>query len=250
MTNKGNVITTHPSFPMYKIYSDLYQCDYIGIEHSDDYTISIDNMLTNVNSKTDLIILANPNSPMGECKNMNSILPLLKTNVPILIDEAYVEFSDNKSFINYINDYPNLIVTRTFSKAFGAAGCRIGMVFSNKKNIELISKFRQMYEISGVSMKYCSHLLDNYDIVDTYIQEVIKEKTKIVQLLQNYEVIDSNCNWVHFNNKQDNKNIIEIFEKHKVLAKFCSIPHDDRKNWCRLTIQPNLSNQKFMKEIV
>jgi len=249
-TNNGNIVTSHPSFPMYKIYSQLYQCDYIGVQHRKDYTISIKEMISKVNSKTDLIILSNPNSPMGEYKKIDSILPLLETHVPVLIDEAYIEFTNYESSIEYISKFPNLIVTRTFSKGFGAAGCRVGMVFSNENNIEMISKFRQMYEISGVSIKYCSHLLDNYDIVDIYIKEVIKEKTKIVQLLKKYEVIDSNCNWIHFNNKQDNKNTIKIFNKHKVLTKFCSIPHDDRKNWCRLTIQPNLSNEKFMKEII
>ena len=107
-----------------------------------------------------------------------------------------------------------------------------------------------MYEISGVSMKYCSHLLDNYDIVDTYIQEVKKEKTKILKLLKNYKVIDSNCNWIHFNNEIDNADVIRIFEKNKVLVKYCKIPNDDRNNWCRMTIQPNLTDEKFMKELI
>ena len=92
--------------------------------------------------------------------------------------------------------------------------------------------------------------MDNYDIVDTYIQEVKKEKTKILKLLKNYKVIDSNCNWIHFNNDIDNKNTKEVFNKHKVLTKFCSIPHDNRKNWCRLTIQPEMSNLNFIKEIL
>ena len=66
-------------------------------------------------------------------------------------------------------------MTRTFSKGFGAAGCRVGMTFSNPHYIENISKFRQMYEISGVSMKYCEFLLNNHHLVDTYIKEVVEE---------------------------------------------------------------------------
>ena len=147
-TDGGRVVTTDPSFPMYKVYSELYKCEYIGVPHEEDYTISVGRILSEVDDNTDLIILANPNSPMGEYKSFDEILPILETGVPTLIDEAYIEFTEkNKSFIEHIDKYPNLIITRTFSKAFGAAGCRVGAVVSNKDNIELIGKFRQMYEI-------------------------------------------------------------------------------------------------------
>ena len=249
-TNGGRVITSHPSFPMYKVYSELYQCEYFGIPHEEDYTISTEKILSNITHDTDLVILANPNSPMGEYKSFDEIRILLEQDVPVLIDEAYIEFSERDSIINEINNYSNLFITRTFSKGFGAAGCRVGMVFSHKDNIELISKFRQMYEISGVSMRYCEFLLDNYGIVDSYIREVKEEKNKIVTMLKNYEVIDSDCNWIHFNNEIDNIDTIRVLDKHKALVKYCSIPHDDRKNWCRLTIQPEMSNFDFIKELL
>jgi histidinol-phosphate aminotransferase len=249
-TNGGRVITSDPSFPMYKVYSELYQCEYFGIPHEKDYTISMEKILSNITHDTDLIILANPNSPMGEHKSFDEIRILLEQGVPTLIDEAYIEFVDEPGLLEYINEYPNLIITRTFSKAYGAAGCRVGMVFSNKDNIEMISKFRHMYEISNVSMKFCKHLINEVDLVDTYVEEVVEEKEKLISMMKDFDVIDSNCNWIHFNNEIDNADTIRIFDKHKVLVKFCSIPHDDRKNWCRLTIQPNITKQKFIKELL
>ena len=107
-----------------------------------------------------------------------------------------------------------------------------------------------MYEISNVSMKFCKHLINEVDLVDTYVEEIVKEKEKLISMMKDFDVIDSNCNWIHFNNKIDNIDTIRIFDKHKVLAKFCSIPHDDRKNWCRLTIQPDITKQKFIKELL
>ena len=250
-TDGGRVVTSEPSFPMYKVYSELYQCEYFGIPHEKDYTISMEKILSNITDDTDLVILANPNSPMGEYKSFDEIRILLEQDVPVLIDEAYIEFSDDDSIINEINNYPNLFITRTFSKGFGAAGCRVGMVFSNEENIELVSKFRQMYEISGISMKYCEFLLDNYSVVDDYIKNVKKEKKKMISLLSNdFDVIDSDCNWIHFNNEIDNVDTIKTFESHKVLVKYCSVPYDNRNNWCRLTIQPEMSNFDFMKEIL
>jgi histidinol-phosphate aminotransferase len=250
-TDGGRVISSHPSFPMYKVYSELYQCEYFGIPHEEDYTVSTEKILSNITDDTDLIILANPNSPMGEYKSFDEIRILLEQEVPVLIDEAYIEFSDKDSIINEINNYTNLFITRTFSKGFGAAGCRVGMVFSNEENIKLVSKFRHMYEISGVSMKYCEFLLDNYSDANDYIENVKIEKKKIISLLSDdLDVIDSDCNWIHFNNEIDNEDTIRVFDKHKVLVKYCSIPHDDRKNWCRMTIQPKMSNFDFIKELI
>ena len=251
-----NIVSTTPSFPMYQVYTELEQCYVKTVEHEKDYTIDIEKFKDTINNHTSLVVLANPNSPMGELKSHEEILSIFdnqfvkKYNLPVVIDEAYIEFTDNESMIKYIDDYPNLIVTRTFSKAFGAAGCRVGVVFSHKDNIELISKFRQMYEITGVSMKYCEFILNNPNIVDDYVKQVIEEKKKVVSMLSDYDVIDSNCNWIHFNNEVDNVDTIRVFEKHKVLVKYCSVPHDDRKNWCRLTIQPNITKEKFMKELL
>ena len=181
-TTCGNIVTSEPSFPMYQVYASLYNCQYKGIHYNLDLLeLSIDKMLEFVDDDTDLIVLANPNSPIGDYKTIDEIKPLLDTGIPVLIDEAYIEFSENESFIKYIDDYPNLIITRTFSKGFGAAGCRVGMTFSNPHYIENISKFRQMYEISGVSMKYCEFLLNNHHLVDIYCREVVDEKRKWFQ---------------------------------------------------------------------
>ena len=251
-TTCGNIVTSEPSFPMYGVYASLYNCPYRGINYDVDLLeFSIENMLSFVDDDTDLIILANPNSPIGDYKTFEEIKPLLDTGKMVLIDEAYIEFSGKESMIQYIDEYPNLIVTRTFSKGFGAAGCRVGMTFAHKDTIEPISKFRQMYEITGVSLKYCEFLLNNHHLVDTYIKEVVEEKKKVVSMLKHYEVVDSNCNWIHFNNQDDNKKTKEIFDKHKVLVKYCKLhQYGFRKNWCRMTIQPGLSEQEFFKEIL
>lgn len=248
----GNVISSYPSFPMFKVYSELYNCKFIGVQYGmDNKSTSVDDLLKQINNQTQLIILANPNSPIGDYKLFEEIKPLLETEIPVLIDEAYIEFTDHESLVNRVNDYPNLLVSRTFSKAFGAAGARVGMVFSNKNYINLVSKFRQMYEISGVSMKYCQFLLDNYGLVEQYINDVKTEREKVLSLLSNFDTIGSQTNWIHFNTHDDNIRTQMLFDKHKVLTKYCSIHQDDlRKNWCRLTIQPNLSEQPFFKELL
>ena len=256
-TTYGKVITSEPSFPMYQVYCKLYGCQYYGMHYKEDYKLPIERLLMLDDTDTDLFILANPNSPIGDYKTFDEIKPILDTGKMVLIDEAYIEFVENddlhyNSFIKYIDEYPNLIVTRTFSKGFGAAGCRVGMTFAHKDTIELISKFRQMYEIAGVSLKYCEFLLDNYNLVDTYIESVKEERGTLVSLLKEngFDVIDSQCNWIHFNTTDDNLKTKQIFDKHKVLVKYCELPHDNRKSWCRITIQPNITEQEFIKELL
>ena len=101
-TTCGNIVTSEPSFPMYQVYSALYSCRYKGIHYDlNTRQLSIDKMLEFVDEDTELIILANPNSPIGDYKTIDEIKPLLDTGIPVLIDEAYIEFSKNERFIKY-----------------------------------------------------------------------------------------------------------------------------------------------------
>jgi histidinol-phosphate aminotransferase len=180
LEKEGQVISSVPCFPMYQVYTKLYQGHFIGIEHEKDYTVLIEKMISRITNNTNLILLANPNSPMGEYKDFNEIKSLLEYGIPVLIDEAYIEFSTRISLLKYLKHYPNLIITRTFSKAMGAAGCRVGMVFASPDYIDLISKFRSMYEISSVSLKYCDFLINNYELVLNYVKKVRSEKRNLL----------------------------------------------------------------------
>ena len=90
-TTCGNIVTSEPSFPMYQVYTSLYNCSYKGIHYDvDTLELSIEKMLQFVDDDTDLIVLANPNSPIGDYKTIDEIKPLLDTGIPVLIDEAYI----------------------------------------------------------------------------------------------------------------------------------------------------------------
>ena len=116
--------------------------------------------------------------------------------------------------------------------------------------IELLSKFRQMYEITGVSMKYCEFLLNNYNLVETYIKKVKEEKQKVLTLMKKFSILDSESNWIHFNTHDDNLKTKQILDKHKVLVKYCKLPHDTKTSWCRMTIQPDMTSRPFFRELV
>lgn len=244
----SEIIVPVPNFPMYEVYSNINQNKFIGVPLKKDLSTDIDEILNKVNDNTSLIILSNPTSPIGEYIQFKQIKRILDLGIPVLIDEAYIEFCEvGESVISKINEYKNLLVTRTFSKSNGAAGVRFGCVISNKQNIDLIYKLKPMFEMTGPSMKYVKFLIENYNIVDSYISETLEEKKNIISYLKDkkYKVIDSNCNWIHFNDGNENIKIEDKFKENNILIRFGNIPNHNLKNWCRLTIQPNLLKNKL-----
>ena len=110
-----------------------------------------------------------------------------------------------------------------------------------------------MHEVTGIASKFGSYIMDNYSEVDNYIDSTNYEKHLLIEKLsKKYDVIGGHCNWIHINDKNDNEFICSVLDKYKdVTYKVgVSIPYDDRTNWLRLTIGPDLHKQEFMKEII
>ena len=257
VTPGSGVITTTPSFPMYSVYSELYSSNIKTVEYEENLTYSIDKICNLINNKTSLIIIANPNNPIGDYKTEEEIEPLLKhanvSNIPVLIDEAYVEFSPGT--LQHLSfKYNNVCVSRTFSKAWGGAGVRLGYIIGNSKIINYLSKWRLMHEVTGIAAKYGCYLIDNSQEMEYYVSLVNKEKKILYNkfIKSGFDVIPSYTNWIHFNNKLDNLEVDYILNKREDIAYKgkTQIPFDNRKNWVRLTVGPNLHKQDFIKQIL
>ena len=256
VTPGDKVLLTKPCFPMYNVYAGLFGAKSIEISYKSGLRFDFDLMLNSINDNTSLIILANPNSPIGNYLEETLIEQLVKSastyNIPVLIDEAYYEYSPGTS-IGLINKYENLGISRTFSKAFGGAGIRIGYVIGDKKLIEKLSKWRLMYEVNQIGIKFAVYLLDHSKVVSEYAEKIKQERDLLVSLLTNagYDVISSECNWIHFHGKEYNSEVIDILDRYNVLFKSDTrIPFDDRRDWIRLTIGPGLTKTPYMKAII
>ena len=193
---------------MYQVYSDLYQVElrkakYTGMQ------LDIDSIIELIDSDTQFIILANPNSPLGDLYTREQIKKLLETGVFVVIDEAYLEFTGEETSIPLIEEYKNLIVTKTFSKAYGAAGCRVGFLVSHKDNMEYLSKFRSMYEINAIAAKYTELIIDNIEYFQTYFNDMIEGKKKLITKLQKegYSIIDTQGSWFYLERFTDKDNL-------------------------------------------
>lgn len=257
VTPGSEVISTFPSFPMYKVYCDLYKGIFTSLPYEENLTYSIDKLESLISNKTSLIIIANPNNPIGDYKTKDELEPFIKlTNklgIPVLIDEAYVEFSPG-SLQELSFKYNNVCISRTFSKAWGGAGVRLGYMLGNTRMITYLNKFRLMHEVTGIAAKYGCYLIDNKSQMENYVSLVNKEKSILINKLEKcgFDVIPSYTNWIHFNDKDNNIKSDNILSKREdiIYKGKMKIPYDERDNWIRLTIGPNLHKQDFINQIL
>ena len=253
------VITTSPCFPMYSVYAKLFNATLIKVLYDEELNFDISSLISRITDKTKLIIIANPNSPIGDFHFVGEFVELFdKTNklgITVLIDEAYIEFTYHNSFSDIVNVYYNVCVARTFSKAMSAAGIRMGYLLGNKELIDNVSKWRHSHPINGIAARFGLYLLNNIDKIEEHIFATVKERDLIVEQLaatKMFDVINSDGNWIHFNTKDDNKKVSEILNSYKNISSRdgCTIPYDARKNWVRMTVGPGLSSYPFFKKIL
>lgn len=244
----GHFITTDYHFPMYSVYGSLYNIPVTFVNYNSNLTYSIADIISSITNETKLVILSNPNSPLGDYKSFTELKPLFETGIPILIDEAYIELTSNSSLLKYIHNYSNLFITRTFSKGLGAAGTRVGYIVSDSKNIEVLNKFRFMYEIPGVSAKYVEMILDQKEYFTQYCQSTLAEKTQLVEILKKnkmLEIIDTDSSWFFI---KSTPRLIKLFDQYKVGVRTVILP-GQAEEYMKFNYDPVLKGSEFLKKL-
>ena len=236
--HKKKVVYCTPSFPMYGIYTRVYKFTPVEVSYVDTtfpYQAYLDSI-----TEDSICILTNPGSPLGDILPKWFIEKVLEKNVPTLIDEAYIEFSDCESCILMLKNYGNLYITRTFSKAYGSAGVRFGTIFSTETNIKSILQFRSMYEINSLTLKWVETLLDNMEEVKEYWGKVKQVRNQIIDIckLKRIPIVEGYSNWVHIQYSDLPGNV--IFKTN------CSIP-GSTDSWVRLQITDNIKDYEWIK---
>jgi histidinol-phosphate aminotransferase len=201
--DKGDeVVMLSPTYGMYAVYCKMFGAIAREIFYDEDFSLPVDRVLAGINQKTKLIVLANPNHT-GTVIKEESLIEIIKSaesnNALVLIDEAYYHFYDG-TMLPYIKKYDNLIIIRTFSKAFGIAPLRIGYTIADKSVISELYKVKLTHEITGVAAKIGSYMLDNPEIMNNYVNDVNNGKLVLYRELSELgcEVMESHANFVFF----------------------------------------------------
>lgn len=251
---KSKIIKINPTYKMVDVYSKIYQTKNLEIGIDKDLNINYQKLIESINKNISMVIIANPNSPTGKNLSQIQILNILKKtkkyNIPFVIDEAYFEFS-NYTSLKFSKSFSNLIIIRTFSKAFGMAGLRIGYILSNKKMIKKLEQFRPCYEISSIGALAINHILKNYKIVENNIKNILHGKVFFEEFLKKNKInfVESKTNFLHVNFAKKKHSAKKIFNKNNILVKD-SINSFKYKNFIRITIGPKETMKKVAKLVL
>ena len=189
--NKDKIITLPPTYGMYDVIAKTNGVENVEIPLKNDFSIDKNEILKLSSKTTKVLFLCSPNNPTGNSFDINDLADLIKSfNGVIVVDEAYIDFSSKKSLISLINENNNLIITQTMSKAYGMAGIRFGMGFSNEKIINYLNKIKPPYNINVLTERKALEQLNKIDQIKIGIELVLEEKKLLVACLERLEFVE------------------------------------------------------------
>lgn len=256
------VLTFTPGFSMYDIYCQLCEAQIVKIETGEDFSQNVDLLIEEAaRISPKVVILCNPNNPTGYVNSKEDVIKLLENikDAVVVIDEAYADFED-ESVISEIENYDNLLVLRTMSKAFGLANLRVGCAAARKEIIGDIWKVKVPYNLNGPSQMLAELALENKDKIASYISEVKSEREKLFKLInfigsekkgskkEGIRVYPSGANFLFM--KSPGINLAEeLFKKGIAIRDFGG----PLKDYYRITVgspQENLEVIKALSEVI
>jgi histidinol-phosphate aminotransferase len=192
---KDKVLIPEPTYGMYKVACDINDVETTEVLLNDNFQIDFDTIKENYSENTKIIFLCSPNNPTGNLLNKQDVIKLCKEfNSIIIIDEAYIDFAKDGSLIDEIQNYPNLIILRTFSKAWGLAGIRLGYCVANSEIISILFKVKAPYNINSLTRYALEISLKNLELKEKYVNGIIKERERLKNQLESLPGIASVCN--------------------------------------------------------
>ncbi|MBQ9222619.1 MAG: histidinol-phosphate transaminase [Prevotella sp.] len=177
-----NVVAIEPTYGMYKVCADINDVEYRPVLLDENYQMSADKLLAACDRNTKLIWICSPNNPTGNHMNREEILKVLNTfDGLVIIDEAYSDFSAERSLRYELDKYPNLIVLQTFSKAWGCAAIRLGMAFASKEIVDIYNKVKYPYNVNLLTQQQAMEALKDPYEVDKWIKLLLQERRTLME---------------------------------------------------------------------
>ena len=247
-----NVMIFPPTYGMYEVCAEMNDVKVKKADLTKDYQLDMEAIENTIDPFTKLIFICSPNNPTGNSINRTDIETILNSFDGIVaIDEAYINFAKQKSFIAELTEYPNLVVMQTLSKAWGLAGLRLGMAFASQPIIDLMNKVKYPYNINTATQLLALEALDNIEWVNEHIATTVVEREKLKNELLNISgteaVFPSDANFL----------LVRMKKAKSVYGQLCYkgiIVRDRRKvtlceDWLRITVGTPEENKRLIEEL-
>jgi histidinol-phosphate aminotransferase len=185
-----NVILVPPTYGMYQVSANINDVQVRNIPLTVDFQLNLEGIAEAIDDHTKLIFICSPNNPTGNSMNRTDVETLLANfNGLVAVDEAYINFSRQKTFIQELTEYANLVVLQTLSKAWGLAGLRVGMAFASEEIIEVMNKVKPPYNVNEASQQLALQALANIEQVNGWIKETLVQRDKLVLQLKEFDFV-------------------------------------------------------------
>ena len=222
----GKIVGVVPSYAMYEVYAQMYGRKYVRVPYREDLTITAEDIVSYLSADVQLLILLNPNNPIGNAysnEEFEKILVAAKEyEITILIDEAYMYFYNN-TFLKYAVNNKHVLLTRTFSKLFSLGGLRLGYVVGQPDEVKMISNLCTPHNTNAMAMLFAQRILEDQDLLNELIDIQLKGKAYLVEVLskEGYEVNAQEGNFVFIKPKKLDADVIveKMKEEKSILIK-------------------------------
>lgn len=185
----GRIVGVVPSYFMFQVYSEMYGRNFVKVPYNEDLTMNVGSIIAELTDDTQLLILLNPNNPMGNVYSEEEFLRIMdaanKKQITVLIDEAYHYFYP-KTFIKYVLEHEHVFITRTFSKLFSMAGCRLGYVVGWPEGVKMVQKLCTPHNTNAFAMKFAEAIIDNPKILEGLIAKYNEGRQYLIETLDYY----------------------------------------------------------------
>jgi len=248
--NVDNVITLPPTYGMYSVLANINAIENRTVLLTEYFQPKVDQILKKVDVYSKILFLCSPNNPSGNSFTEDTVEELLiNFNGLVVIDEAYIDFSEQKSWLEKLAVYPNLIITQTLSKAYGLAGIRLGVCYASEEIIHFLNSIKPPYNVNELTQQKAVERLSKIEEVKNEVIEIIQQRNFVVKELKDVLFIKiiypTDCNFVMVKVDNANKRYNQLIEKGIVVRNRTTQPLCE--NCLRFTIGTSTENTKLIK---
>lgn len=187
---KDNVVAINPTYGMYGVCADINNVSYKQVNLNDDFTLDADKVLKACDKHTKVVFLCSPNNPTGNSLKRTEIEKIiLGFEGIVVIDEAYIDFSNEPSWLASLDQYPNIIVLQTFSKAWGMAALRCGMAFASEEIIAFFNKVKYPYNLNLLTQEAVYKQVENVEQKNEWVKALLMERKSLIDALQAFPLV-------------------------------------------------------------
>lgn len=250
--NEDNVITLPPTYGMYSVLADLNAVEINKIELDSGFQPKVNKVLKAQNNKSKLLFLCSPNNPTANSFDAEKVEKLISEFKGIVvIDEAYIDFSTHQSWSSRLDEFPNLIVTQTLSKAYGLAGIRLGICFASKFIISILNKIKPPYNVNQLTQLRAKERLNNLSNIEAEVKSILESREILSQALAKIKFVEkifkSDANFILVRVDDANKRYKELISKGIVVRNRTTQPLCH--NCLRFTVGTNTENKVLIKAL-